>query len=180
MESPRHSVTGLPGQQENPAILPMDTSVVLEPALATPNARLLRRLEQRAGQCAIASLVWHELIYGVARLPEGKGRSTLDFYVQSIVRDRFPILPYDLSAADWHARERVRLEAVGKVPPVVDGQIAAIASTQNLVLVTSNAQHFVAFQDLEMANWSHCLACANCSHKRRLSSRVDGFVLILK
>jgi len=132
----------------------LDTSVVSEPALATPNARLLRRLEQRAGQCAIATLVWHELIYGVARLPEGKRRSTLDFYVQSIVKDRFPILPYDLPAAEWHARERVRLEATGKVTPFIDGQIAAIASTQNLVLVTSNTRDFVAFQDLEMADWS--------------------------
>jgi tRNA(fMet)-specific endonuclease VapC len=132
----------------------LDTSVVSEPALATPNVRLVRRLDQRAGQCAIAAPVWHELIYGVARLPEGKRRGTLDFYVQSIVKDRFPILPYDLSAAEWHARERVRLEARGKVTPFIDGQIAAIASTQNLVLVTSNMRHFVAFQDLEMADWS--------------------------
>lgn len=132
----------------------LDTSVVSEPALATPNARLLRRLEQRAGQCAIATLVWHELIYGVARLPEGKRRSTLDFYVQSIVKDRFSILPYDLLAAEWHARERARLEAMGKSTPFIDGQIAAIASTQNLVLVTSNTRHFLAFQDLEVADWS--------------------------
>jgi tRNA(fMet)-specific endonuclease VapC len=132
----------------------LDTSVVTEPALATPNVRLVRRLDQRAGQCAIAAPVWHELIYGVARLPDGRRRNTLDFYVQSIVRDRFPILPYDQSAAEWHARERVRLEATGKVTPFIDGQIAAIASTQNLVLVTSNTRHFVAFQDLEMADWS--------------------------
>ena len=132
----------------------LDTSVVSEPALATPNARLVRRLDQRAGQCAIAAPVWHELIYGVARLPDGRRRNTLDFYVQSIVRDRFPVLPYDLSAAEWHARERVRLEATGKVTPFIDGQIAAIASTQNLVLVTSNTRHFAAFQDLEVTDWS--------------------------
>ena len=132
----------------------LDTSVVSEPALATPNTRLVRRLDQRAGQCAIAAPVWHELIYGVARLPDGKRRNTLDFYVQSIIRDRFQILPYDLSAAEWHARERVRLEATGKVTPFIDGQIAAIASTQNLVLVTSNTRHFVAFQDLEVTDWS--------------------------
>jgi tRNA(fMet)-specific endonuclease VapC len=132
----------------------LDTSVVSEPALALPNARLVRRLEQRAGHCAIASPVWHELIYGVARLPEGKRRSTLDYYVQSVVRDRFPILPYDQLAAEWHARERVRLEASGRATPFIDGQIAAIAHTQNLVLVTSNTRDFSAFQDLEVADWS--------------------------
>jgi tRNA(fMet)-specific endonuclease VapC len=132
----------------------LDTSVVSEPALASPNTRLIRRLEQRAGQCAIAALVWHELIYGVAGLPDGKRRSTLDYYVQSVVRDRFPILPYDLLAAEWHARERVRLEASGRATPFIDGQIAAIACTQNLVLVTSNTRHFAAFEDLEVADWS--------------------------
>ena len=132
----------------------LDTSVVSEPALALPNARLVRRLEQRAGHCAIASLVWHELIYGVARLPDGKRRSTLDYYVQSVVKDRFPILPYDLLAAEWHARERVRLEASGRTTPFIDGQIAAIACTQKLVLVTANTRHFAAFQDLEVADWS--------------------------
>ena len=132
----------------------LDTTVVSEPALAAPNARLVRKLEQRAGQCAIAAPVWHELIYGVARLPDGKRRNALDFYLQSIVRDRFPVLPYDLSAAEWHAGERVRLEAMGKVTPFIDGQIAAIASTHNLVLVTSNTRHFAAFQDLEVTDWS--------------------------
>ncbi len=132
----------------------LDTSAVSEPALATPNPRLIRRLEQRAGHCAIPALVWHELICGVARLPDGKRRSSLDFYVQSIVKVRFPILPYDLSAAEWHARERVRLEAMGKSTPFIDGQIAAIAGTQNLVLVTSNTRHFSAFRDLEVADWS--------------------------
>ena len=132
----------------------LDTSVVSEPALASPNTRLIRRLEQRAGQYAIASLVWHELLYGVERLPVGKRRSILEFYVQSVISDRFPILPYDLRAAEWHARERVRLEASGKATPFIDGQIAAIACTQNLVLVTSNTRHFVAFHDLEVADWS--------------------------
>jgi tRNA(fMet)-specific endonuclease VapC len=132
----------------------LDTSVVSEPALASPNPRLIRRLEQRAGYCAIASLVWHELGYGVARLPQGKRRSTLDYYVQSVVRDRFPILPYDLSAAEWHARERLRLEASGRATPFIDGQIAAIASTQNLVLVTSNTRHFAVFKELEVVDWS--------------------------
>jgi tRNA(fMet)-specific endonuclease VapC len=132
----------------------LDTSVVSEPALATPNARLVRRLDQRAAQCAIAAPVWHELIYGVARLPDGRRRNTLDFYVHSVVKDRFPILPYDHAAAEWHARERVRLESTGKVTPFIDGQIAAIAGTQNLVLVTSNTRDFATFRELEVADWS--------------------------
>lgn len=133
----------------------LDTSVVSEPVLATPNTRLVRRLDQRAGQCAICAPVWHELIYGVARLPDGRRRAILDFYVQSVVKERFTVLPYDLSAAEWHARERVRLEPAGKVTPFIDGQIAAIATTRNLILVTSNRRHFAEFRDLEIVDWSH-------------------------
>jgi tRNA(fMet)-specific endonuclease VapC len=133
----------------------LDTSVVSEPALASPNARLVRRLEQRATQCAIGAPVWHELVYGAARLPEGRRQVALDFYVQSVVRERFPILPYDTAAAEWHARERARLESAGKSLPFVDGQIAAIAATRSLVLVTANRRHFTGFQELEVTDWGH-------------------------
>jgi tRNA(fMet)-specific endonuclease VapC len=132
----------------------LDTGVVSAPVLAAPDPRLLRRLEQRATQCAIAAPVWHELNYGVERLPAGRRREALDFYVQSVVRDRFPVLPYDLAAAEWQARERARLESLGRSPPFIDGQIAAIASTQGLVLVTSNARDFAGFQELEVVDWS--------------------------
>ena len=45
-------------------------------------------------------------------------------------------------AADWHARERARLEATGTPPPLADGQIAAIAATNDLLLVTRNVEDF--------------------------------------
>lgn len=133
----------------------LDTSVVSEPALARPNARLVRRLEQRATQCAIAAPVWHELVYGTARLPDGKRRAALDYYLQSVIRERLPVLPYDTDAAEWHARERARLESMGRSPPFVDGQIAAIAATRNLVLVTANRRHFAVFRELDLADWGH-------------------------
>lgn len=131
----------------------LDTSVVSEPVLARPNARLVRRLEQRAAQCAIASPVWHELVYGAARLPDGRRRAALDYYLQSVVRERLPVLPYDTDAAEWHARERARLESGGRSAPFVDGQIAAIAATRSLVLVTANRRDFAGFRELEMEDW---------------------------
>lgn len=133
----------------------LDTSVVSAPALARPNARLVRRLEQRAAQCAICAPVWHELVYGAARLPDGRRRAALEFYLQSVVHERLPVLPYDAAAADWHAGERARLEATGRSLPFVDGQIAAIAATRDLVLVTANRRHFTGLRELEVADWGH-------------------------
>jgi tRNA(fMet)-specific endonuclease VapC len=100
-----------------------------------------------------AAPVWHELTYGCRRLPRGKGRAALEAYLTAVVRPAFPILPYDQTAAAWHAHERARLESIGRPTPYVDGQIAAIAHTNGLVLVTRNTKDFTQFKDLELQNW---------------------------
>ena len=74
-------------------------------------------------------------------------------YIVEVVLPRIPILPYDASAADWHAAERVRLAAIGRTPPFVDGQIAAIAATSGLVLVTANLSDHQAFSGLQLTDW---------------------------
>jgi tRNA(fMet)-specific endonuclease VapC len=73
--------------------------------------------------------------------------------VQIDVRS-FPILPYDDAAAEWHGRERARLEEIGRTPPFVDGQIAAIAHSESLTLVTANTGDYQYFGDLEIADWT--------------------------
>ena len=65
-----------------------------------------------------------------------------------------PILSYDRAATDWHALERARLAAVGKTPPFIDGQIAAIARVNELVLVTSNKADFAGFKGLRLTSWT--------------------------
>lgn len=104
-------------------------------------------------QCAIPAPVWHELQYGSERLPEGKRRDVLQSYFAEVVAPSFEVLPYDDVAALRHAIERARLERAGKTPPFVDGQIAAIALTHNLVLVTRNVRDFSPFTGLKIENW---------------------------
>jgi tRNA(fMet)-specific endonuclease VapC len=69
------------------------------------------------------------------------------------VRPSIPVLPYDQAAAEWHAAERARLSAAGKTPAFVDGQIAAIAKVNDLILVTSNRSHFENFRELQVEDW---------------------------
>ena len=78
----------------------------------------------------------------------------IERYIEDVVLESFPILEYGWEAADWHARERARLNAVGRTPSFVDGQIAAIAHSNALVLVTSNTVDFRAFDGLRVENWS--------------------------
>src|SRR5262245_22744777 len=110
-----------------------------------PDDAIVKRLEQHGHDCAIASPVWHELSYGVRRLPRGKRRQALEVYLEDVVRAVFPILPYDEAAAAWHAAERARLNARGARPLYVEGQIAAIAQTNGIVLVTTNPKDFRSF-----------------------------------
>ena len=77
----------------------------------------------------------------------------IERYVEEVVLERFEVVDYDRRAADWHARERARLAAVGTTPPFVDGQIAAIAAVNGLTLVTANTSDFAAFDDLDIERW---------------------------
>ncbi len=132
----------------------LDTSIVSSPISKVPDADIVRGLDDRGHECAIAAPVWHELTYGCRRLPRGRRRTALESYLTDVVRASFPILPYDAAAATWHGYERARLEALGRPVPYVDGQIAAIAHASKLVLVTVNTRDFSRFTDLKVENWS--------------------------
>ena len=102
----------------------LDTNAVSEPLRPHPAGGIMHRLRQHDGEIAIPSPVWHELRFGCSRLPPSRRRNAVERYIETVVLQSFPVLDYDLEAADWHARERARLVAAGKTPPFVDGQIA--------------------------------------------------------
>jgi tRNA(fMet)-specific endonuclease VapC len=138
----------------------LDTSIVSAPISKTPNPLILRQLEEHGQESAMAAPVWHELTYGWRRLPKGKRRDAIEEYLHDVVQASFPILPYDEAAATWHGHERARLESLGKAAPFTDAQIAAIAHTNDLVLVTLNVKDFARFKGLEVTSWS-------AAHERR-------------
>jgi tRNA(fMet)-specific endonuclease VapC len=132
----------------------LDTTIVSAPIARESNRRLVKKLEHESEQCAIAAPVWHELTYGASRLPSGKRRTALEEYLHRVVRPSFPILAYDDAAAEWHGRQRARLEEDGRTPPFIDGQIAAIAFTHGLILVSAKMRDFRGFADVETTDWT--------------------------
>jgi len=110
-------------------------------------------LNRHEGECAIASVVWHELEFGCERLPESRRRTAIRGYLDGVVSTCFPILDYDRAAAEWHAAERARLVASGRTPSFVDGQIAAIARTNRLILVSGNKADFAGYEGLKVRTW---------------------------
>jgi tRNA(fMet)-specific endonuclease VapC len=131
----------------------LDTNVVSEPLRPKPRRGVLRKLRRHDEEIAIPSVVWHELRYGVERLPASRKRDVIERYLEEVVLTSMPILGYDREAAEWHAAERARLTARGETPPFVDGQIAAIARVHDLTVVTFNVSHFLRFDGLAVVSW---------------------------
>lgn len=131
----------------------LDTNVVSEPLRPHPSTTIMRRLRDHDGEIAIPALVWHELRFGCARLSKSRRRDAIERYLDDVVAVSFPILDYDQRAADWHALERAQLVASGRTPPFVDGQIAAIARVNELILITSNKADFTGFRGLQVKTW---------------------------
>lgn len=131
----------------------LDSNVVSEPTRPFPNPGVLRRMREHQDEMGIAAVVWHELLFGYERLPPSRKRSAIERYLFGTVRVSLPILPYDQAAAEWHASERSRLVTAGRTPPFADGQIAAVAKVNDLVLVTANLSHFEPFEGLRTENW---------------------------
>jgi tRNA(fMet)-specific endonuclease VapC len=131
----------------------LDTNVLSEPMRPRPNKRVMERLQHHEGVVATASVVWHELLYGSCQLPDSDKRRAIDKYLSEVVGATIPILPYNGMAAAWHASERARLAAAGRTPPFVDGQIAAIARVNGLVLVTNNLEDYKGFEGVVLEKW---------------------------
>ncbi len=131
----------------------LDTNILSEPMKTAPSARAMRKLRAHQAEIATAAPVWHEMLFGCRRLPSSRKRDAIEQYLRSVVWASVPILSYGVVAAEWHASERARLTTMGKTPAFVDGQIAAIAKTNDLILVTDNVTDFALFQELQVENW---------------------------
>ena len=130
----------------------LDTNVLSELAKPAPDPVVAKRLSSAAHEIVTAAVCWRELRYGMERLPPSRRKTELVVYLDEILRT-VPILAYDASAAEWDARERARLEVAGRTPSPTDAQIASVACTQGLVLVTRNVRDFSAFEGLIVENW---------------------------
>ncbi len=130
----------------------LDTNTISEPLKAEPSQQVMENIARYHAQIAIAAVVFYELVRGMELLPDSKKRLKTMDYIDSVVV-KFSILPYTQDAAKWHGETAARLQLQGKTPPFVDTQIAAVAKTNNLILVTRNVDDFKNFTDLKIENW---------------------------
>lgn len=131
----------------------LDTNILSEPFKRDSNPSVLRKLQAERDRVCTAAPVWHELRFGCERLQPSKRRRELEYYLKQVLKPSLTVLAYDSTASEWHANERARLSLMGRTPAFVDGQIASIAKTNGLVLVTRNMPDFDDFDDLDLENW---------------------------
>ena len=130
----------------------VDTNIVSELERTMPESGVVNTLLHHQHEIALSAISWHELWYGYHQLPASKRKLRVGEFLTQILRF-VPVLPYNEVAAEWFAQERGRLRQIGLMPSYPDGQIAATAVTNHLVLVTRNVTDFAYYQELTVENW---------------------------
>ena len=130
----------------------LDTNVVSELTKPQPNAGVLRWLANEEASCAISAPTLEELVFGCRRLPQGARQTWLLRWLEGLPA-QLPVLPFDEAAALWLGAERARRAQAGRPLPRTDGEIAAVAKTNGLTLVTRNTSDFAGFDALAVVNW---------------------------
>ena len=131
----------------------LDTNILSEPLKPQPVQHVLEKFEQHGAYLSTAAIVWHELWFGCMRLPESSRKKNIQIYLSTLQLEMTAILPYTESAAVWHGLERARLQQLGMTPSMTDGQIAAIAHENGLIVVTRNVRDFEMFSQVQVENW---------------------------
>ncbi|MEW6279227.1 MAG: type II toxin-antitoxin system VapC family toxin [Candidatus Eremiobacterota bacterium] len=129
----------------------LDTNVVCELTRREPEPSVLRRLRAAWPVASISAISWHEIQYGLLRIPEGSRRDEIQGFVSRLAG--MPVLPYAERPAMVHARARAALEQAGLPMGYADAQVASTAVAHGLTLVTRNTRHFRHFPGLRMENW---------------------------
>jgi toxin FitB len=120
----------------------LDTNVVSEVSKKRPSGKVLNFIQANETQCVVPAIVVAERYYGANTAPPDQRAAQLqavrDF------RDEFAdrILPFDAEAAETWGDYVSRSTLRNRPRSYPDTQIAAIALTHNLTVVTRNTEDF--------------------------------------
>jgi predicted nucleic acid-binding protein len=126
-------------------VIVLDTNVVSEPLKPKPAPAVLRWLDAQEPQTLyITSIVWAELLAGVAALPPGRRRNALAQALTEQVLALFGsrVLPFDTRAAEAFAKNHASAQIQGNPIGFADCAIASIASAHGYAVATRNTRDF--------------------------------------
>jgi len=132
----------------------LDTNVLSELMAAKPDRRVIRWLDARlAMNLFICAVTRAEIELGIFLLPDGKRKNKLTAAANGMFSDfSGRCLPFDEDAATRYADLVARRTKKGRPISVEDGQIAAIAIANGLILTTRNVKDFEEIPELNVTN----------------------------
>ncbi|MFC5697503.1 type II toxin-antitoxin system VapC family toxin [Pseudomonas sp. GCM10022186] len=123
----------------------LDTNVLSEMMKTRPEPNVIAWLDAQPGsELAICSVSVAEILYGIARMPNGKRKDLLAVGADTLFNKLFAdsILPFDADAAVHYAALVSACEVKGRAADMADGQIAAIARFYSAKVATRNTRDF--------------------------------------
>ena len=126
----------------------LDTDMVIE--VLRGKQRVVDRMNQlgRDTQVSITGLTIYELYKGVAVMQDEDRKKEVEEFIS-----RAEILELDLKAERKAGEIYADLRRKGKLISDADILIAAIAVTNDSILVTNNTEHFRRVEGLKFENW---------------------------
>ncbi len=135
----------------------LDTNVLSEAFKPTPHAGVAAWLKALpAADVFTTTITEAEIFYGVALLPAGKRRATLEAMVQGLFENDFAgrILAFDSAAARAFAAIAAERRGAGKPIGEFDAQIAAIARAHGAMLATRDVKDFAGCGVVVVSPWA--------------------------
>jgi predicted nucleic acid-binding protein len=123
----------------------LDTNVISELMRAAPEAAVIEWVDRHADiDLFVTAITVAELLYGVARLPDGRRKSNLAISVERLIGEDFDhrVLPFDEPAAAHYGDIAASREHDGRPISGAEAQIAAICRSYGSTLATRNVDDF--------------------------------------
>ncbi|MDU9049154.1 MAG: type II toxin-antitoxin system VapC family toxin [Candidatus Electrothrix sp. Rat3] len=123
----------------------LDTNIISEVMRRKPSDRVLGWLNLRnKEELFVSSITIAEICYGLRILPVGQRKKQLETHFEQFIAQGFTgrIIGFDESAARVYAEIMGLRKEKGRPMSLPDGQIAAVARSNNLALATRNIRDF--------------------------------------
>ena len=128
-----------------------DTDIITNVLKKQPSQCLLERLALLPKhQQHISTVTVSEIVYGAMK------SSRAAYHLNNLEQILLPsvnVVSFDSKAACVCGRLRAELEKKGQPLDLADLEIASIAITEDLILVTGNIRHFGRIEGLRLENW---------------------------
>jgi tRNA(fMet)-specific endonuclease VapC len=114
--------------------------------------RLIQKIKRYSpSELSLSTITLAEIYYGIAKSPVKKKERRLKI---KRIKSQLEIYPFNESAALKYGEIRASLERQGQVISERDLQIAAIALSKKLCVVTHNTKEFDRIAGLKVEDWA--------------------------